>query len=108
MKKDTPNWDRKQHDKHKNNKLKRDKRRTMLALREKEFRQEEKQERKNMYYAQVKKKRDIKKEKKKRDAEARAAQNAIEVEDAKVEVEPNEDEWTAQKIAAGDKTALGG
>lgn len=105
MKKNTPNWDRKKHKKNEKNELKRNLKRRKLALQEKEFRIDERRDKKAMHYALVNNKKRILEEKKQRNAEA---QNAIEVEDVKVEVEPNEDEWTAQKIAAGDETAIGG
>lgn len=105
MKKNTPNWDRKKHKKNEKNELKRNLKRRKLALQEKEFRIDERRDKKAMHYALVNNKKRILEEKKQRNAEA---QNAIEVEDVKVEVEPNEDEWTAQKIAAGDETAIEG
>ena len=105
MKKNTPNWDRKKHKKNEKNELKRNLKRRKLALQEKEFRIDERRDKKAMHYALVNNKKRILEEKKQRNAEA---QNAIEVEEVKVEVEPNEDEWTAQKIAAGDETAIGG
>ena len=123
MKKNTPNWDRKKHKKNEKNELKRNLKRRKLALQEKEFRIDERRDKKAMHYALVNNKKRILEEigtsgndwvqftgpgltkKKQMNAEA---QNAIEVEDVKVEVEPNEDEWTAQKIAAGDETAIEG
>ena len=85
----------------------------MLALREREFRQEEKQERKKMYYAQVRKQRNIKDDARRRMKASNSAVGEVKINtntesEVKIDIEPNEEEWESQKISAGDKTALEG
>ena len=95
MKKQNSNWNKKQHNRNEVNKSKRDAKRRKLYMEMKQRRIDEKREKKNRYYENKRKNREIRDELKKKVAEG-----------PPVDIEPNEDEWTAQKIAAGDKTAI--